>query len=137
VKLDLWVSDAESPVRAVEATGLGADWMRVGEVDSRSEADLVMHVQRLLGARVGRDRRTLDPGVARGVGLAASSTEFWLALEIFGDRSRVAFSNQPARLAVLERQPPEPHPGLVKTPAIVPIRIKAPWDNGALTLVSA
>ena len=48
---------------------------------------------------------------------------FGIAFDLFGDGSRVLVANKPAKAAHLRNRPPEPHPGLVVRPVMIPVKI--------------
>lgn len=55
---------------------------------------------------------------------AASEHEaFGIAFDLFGDGSRVLLATRPAKVAPIRNRPPEPHPGLVVQPVMIPIKV--------------
>jgi hypothetical protein len=122
----LWVSTAADPDRSK----LGDEWSPAGELAEGRESDLWRVVQGYLGLRSpSRLRKVqfyadLDPATAgyqqllqldpelAGPRTAAPGAAFWLALRWEGPPPGIFFAARQARLAVLQRRPPERHPGL-------------------------
>lgn len=58
---------------------------------------------------------------------AVPHSSFGIALDLFGDGSRGLVAETPAKVVQLTTRPPEPHPGLVVRPVMVPVKV-----NGTL-----
>lgn len=137
----IWISTSNDPGKAE----LGPEWRYAGDLDEHRETDLWKVVQGCLGLRAASRRRSVDfyadldpdspgyqtllaaePNVTRRRPLGDSDIRFWLALHWAGPPVRMFFSAQHARFAFgQQRRPPEPHPGLLKKPAIVGMRLTA------------
>jgi hypothetical protein len=137
----VWISTSNDPDR----DDLGPEWRHAGDLDEHRETELWKVVQAYLGFRTFPPRQSVEfyadldpdssgyqelltaqPGLPHQGGLAGLRSRFWLALRWEGPPVRILFATQQARLAPLKRRPPEPHPGLLKRPAQVGMRLQAP-----------
>lgn len=138
----LWISTAQNP--ALDASG--PEWDHAGKLDEARETDLWKIVQGELGCRAASRRRSVSfyadldpdsvtyqalqgehPDLGRSVGIADSSSRFWLELRWAGPPPRTFVASQPARLALLERRIPEPHPG--RTKRLIPVGLQVHADD--------
>lgn len=63
-----------------------------------------------------------DPA-SRWVKAEGEHEAFGIAFDLFGDGSRVLVAKRPAKVAPLRNRPPEPHPGLVVRPVMIPVNV--------------
>lgn len=138
----LWISTAQNP--GLDTSG--PEWEHAGELDEARETDLWRIVQGELGYRAASRRRSVSfyadldpnsatyrmlkdkhPDVAHGLGITNSSVRFWLQLRWAGPPPRIFLVSQQARLAVLERRLPEPHPGRIKP--LIPVGMQIHTDD--------
>ena len=63
-----------------------------------------------------------DPA-SRWVKAEVDHEAFGIAFDLLGDGSRVLVAQNPAKVAPLKNRPPEPHPGLVVRPVMIPVKV--------------
>lgn len=151
----LWVSDAPTASRIVRDQKPDSDWIEIGEVESSREDAFRACVQQALGLKRGRPARSVDfyadldanhpwtkqlvndhPDAPRGFGVdAKTAPRFRIAIQARHD-GRVLFGTGEARLAVLQRRPPEQHPGQITETCIVGVKLRAAKDEPLLAVVS-
>lgn len=111
-------------------------WERVGILDTREPAINQKAAQKLQSLSGGGGVRiefylSADPD-SRWLGAEAEHSSFGVAFDLFGDGSRVLRSERPAKVAPVATRPPEPHPGLLVKPVMVPVKV-----NGTLKRVGS
>ncbi|WP_106350804.1 hypothetical protein [Antricoccus suffuscus] len=136
---EIWISTAKNP----DKRELEPEWHYAGRLEVSRETDLWKVVQGYLGFRAVSSLRSVDfyadldvdsPGYQKlleaepGLGtthlLTNSEYRFWLALKWSGPPSRIFFAAQRALLEPPQtRHRPEPHPGRLKRPLIVGMRL--------------
>lgn len=106
----------------------GDSWELVGTLDS-SEPSINQTAAKALQKSSGGNPRLSarfylsgDPA-AHWVNDEGDRGAFGIAFDLFGDKSRVLIANKPAKVAPLTIRAPEPHPGLIVRPVMIPIKI--------------
>jgi hypothetical protein len=114
----------------------GDSWEFVGTLES-SEPTINQQAARALQKSPGGSARLStefylsgDPA-SRWVKAEGEHQAFGIAFDLFGDGSRVLVATKPAQVAPLRSRPPEPHPGLVIRPVMIPVKV-----SGGVTRMS-
>ncbi|RYJ07458.1 MAG: hypothetical protein EON52_01180 [Actinomycetales bacterium] len=127
MKMLVWINPDSNAKVHPETDSPGEGWEHVGFVDSMAERDIVTQVQARLGHRSTPARRTdfylcgdrQHPWVQS---TTAATKPFAVAIDPDGDGTYLA-AFSPARTVSLARRAPEPPPGLLERPVLVPIRL--------------
>ena len=127
MKLNVWVNrDPDARVNP-QPSGPGVGWEAVGDIDASSEKDLVKQVQARLGVNGARPNATDfflsgDPQSGWVANVGEVDAPFALAIDVLGNGQYIRATN-PARVERFARRPPEPHPGQLAQPVLIPIRL--------------
>jgi hypothetical protein len=130
----VWVSTT-TPTIQFDNNNPGAHWELVGRIDTTLESDIRKHIQKMQGTRNTAPRAAEfyvsgDPASPWVQG--DTRAPFWIAIDpygtmrpqIHGAKPTYLVSNDRATVTPLGRRPPEPHPGAMVKPIMVPIRLK-------------
>ncbi len=127
MRLNVWVNlDPDAKV-VPEPSSPGVGWELVGDIDNLSERDLVEQVQARLGINATRSKSTDfflsgDREAAWVANVSEITGPFALAIDVLGDGRYIRATN-PARVERFARRPPEPNPGRLTRPTLIPIRL--------------
>jgi hypothetical protein len=106
----------------------GDSWELVGTLDSSEPTINQQAAQALQSYPGGSARLSIefylsgDPA-SRWVNAEGERQAFSIAFDLLGDGSRVLVANKPAKVAQLRSRAPEPHPGLVVRPVMIPVKV--------------
>lgn len=109
------------------SAAFGDDWEQVDALDTAEPTVNTKPAQKLEALSFGGETRmefhlAADPR-SRWLSADAEHSSFGIALDLFGDGYRVLVAEGPAKVAQLTIRPPEPHPGLVVRPVMVPVKV--------------
>ena len=106
----------------------GDSWELVGTLES-SEPTINQQAAKALQKNPGGSARLSAEFYLSGdpaspwVKAVGEHQAFGIAFDLFGDGSRILVAGKPAQVAPLRNRPPEPHPGLVVRPVMIPVKV--------------
>lgn len=116
-------------VSTIPAVPFDESWELVGTLESREPTINNEAAKKLRKNSGGSARFSLefylsgDPA-SRWVNAEGDHDSFAIAFDLLGDGSRVLVAQNPAKVTLLNGRPPEPHPGSVIRPIMIPIKVK-------------
>jgi hypothetical protein len=136
----VWVSTTTAHISAHTAHGPGDHWQPVGTIDTGQETEFSKHIKVMLNLRstspVINDFYLSGDPESAWVQLAkrdpSQQQPFWIAIDPYdqisrhdpADSGKYFVSTEMATVvASLARRPPEPHPGKLAKPVMIPIRL--------------
>ena len=110
------------------AVSFGGSWEQVGTLDASEPTINTRAATALRKSSGGNATLRVDfylsgDPASRWIMTAVDHTPFGVAFDLLGDMSRVLVARKPAKVTPLRVRPPEPHPGLLVRPIMIPIRV--------------
>lgn len=140
---EVWVSTTSPDIIFDDEAWPGDHWTHVGTINTTQESEFFKHIQVMLGYRNTAPRSAefyLSGSPDNEWVRSDDHPPFWIAIDpwgamrstIHGAKPTYFVSTQKAVVTPLTRRPPEPHPGNIVKPIMVPIRLKR-TAHGVLT----